>query len=331
MKRFMGFLALVLVIGVGWYFYQLEDRKQSKVAEVLEPQNSETPKWREILTNDLANPGERSTALVKLAQAKDSLALEFAKKWLYSSSEIEREAAIQALPLFDDKEVIERLKENWVKLSEIEKIHLLKALVENPSQSRKTWLAELGTDLSTPDGILARFLIQRSAAGLIEPMGRLPEVTQQRLLGLLVLRAPSDLGVIDWLIELADNSPSESMRAFAIRNIGMAKAKKYSPQLKKLAHSKVVDIRSAVLEVIPQLCPTDRWEIMNETARKESNQLVLRRLLDSLSYLKGKDANQILQIVQNREASLITALKPKIDETKKDLEGSHIANRCDRQ
>src|SRR5262249_15867370 len=139
---------------------------------------------------------------------------------------------------------------------------------------------------------------------------------------------PSSSDVRTLELALVGQTKYPQIKASAIRRLSAQNTKELATEIHKLTKDQAPEVRAAAIEAIPFVCPTDRWATLEESAKIESNNIVLRRLMDTLSLLKSQGADSVLRTVEARLAKLTEDLRQKATETRKDLHSPPNTNRC---
>ncbi len=262
------------------------------------------------------------------ASAADPKTLALAKDFAASESPTKRMAGMTVLTRFSDQDSLETLKAHFSSLSQTQQAQIIQKLRAALTPARKEWLATV----DGPTAAVTKIYDARDETELSVGLKELKSLSLDGQMAAVSSMSEKDLQAPQkkWLMSQAFEAREPRLRIVAINKLAELKVPEFSSSLSKLSRDPEKSIRIAAIEAVTLLCPKDRWTLIQERAEHENDPLVLRRLLDSLSYLRGTKAQQSVETIKKRSSSLPKELLNKIVETDADLKQSNVANRCDK-
>jgi hypothetical protein len=350
-KTYLLAAAAVTVLGAGFWFMTKTAQTPTTATTTTEATTTDNefganqndlqakldiPKLEAVIQITTHKDNVRVAAMKSLSETKNTVAFEEAMKWAQGKNTALRRGALVALTHYADDQIIPFFDKKISGLSENEQILFLNAFVKNTTSGRTQWLQSLSAKAAATDakptdtftGIAATVFSDTTTEATTFAIEKLPPPTQMRLLTALMSREKKTPVFTQYLVRTVENGASVQLQSSAIRYLARIKSIENAPRLERWVKHRAPEVRAAVLESLPELCPTNRWQIINMVAKFERNDFVLRRLLDTLSFLQGQQADEAVNTVQARSASLSGPIQKRIASAKKDFVATKRGDSC---
>lgn len=335
------FAALVIVTAAAFYFLQNRSTEVAVPEGQIMTEELQLQQDREALKNPNATPNQIYGAMIRLAQKNEEVAHDEALKRSSDTNPFLRGGAAQALGHFDDEASKDALK---------------KLLNDNEKSVRLFAVQGLGTKT---DSLHEQELQQLLKSSQLDPMMEVEiytsllktgsdETKQQALTNLLriakageddvnteasqrlITYAPDNEQVLDVIRRKISAAKNERVTAVGTRYLSSRNDPWVRPILKTLSNHSSPTVRSAVIQSLHRVCPADRWEILDSMLAKETDNTVLKLILEEPMYLMGERAKAFVDKAAKKEG-LSESDQKILAETREKVEAGGSEELCQSQ
>ena len=113
--------------------------------------------------------------------------------------------------------------------------------------------------------------------------------------------APRNEKTKKMLYRKISNPDNEQIVGIGIRILSQARDPWLPPKLKKLARHESPMIRKSVIQSLHKHCPADRWDLMKNIAKDETNKSVIETLIREATLLSGDEAKSFFKMLSEKE------------------------------
>ncbi len=338
----LGLTLVILVIAAAaaWFFLKNKTAKPEVASNQIVTEEMQLEQDRDALRSSSATPNQVYGAMIRLAQKNEDMARDAALKRATDENAFLRGGAAQALGHFDDNESKETLK---TLLSDKESSVRLFAIQGLGAKTDNLREQELRALLSSPElfpmmevEIYTSLLKSGSEQTKDEALGALlriasqgEEETHTEAAQRLITLAPENNRVLDLIRKKISAAKNERLTAVGTRYLSSRNDPWIRPILKTLSTHPSAMVRSAVVQSIHRVCPSDRWEILEKMLAREEDLNVQKLILEEPMYLMGDQAKAFLSKAASSDLSA-DAKKIVADATEK-VEAGGSQELCEQQ
>lgn len=277
-----------------------------------------------ILQNEKSSDLEVTAALARLSSTRNPLALKEALKRVKSSVPPVRSGAIRALGYFDTPEANQELAE-LAKTSDPQvRGDVIASVSMVPSPQREKILLELEKqkDLSPQESFQIKIKLmqisqseQKKNELLQQVISKIEkEQDNQQVIGLasqVLMMSSRNPVTIRFLEKVLATGKPKQLVPIAINQLASSQPEQMMKQLPNLLHSSDLSMRKNALQLIAQLCPKDRWSILEAQIKQEKDPEVRMQVIQIAGRLGGEKAksflNRLIEIKSLNEGELNNA------------------------
>lgn len=300
-------VALLVLAGLFVFNRSATKNKDSKIQRAADPDKNDHQILKGYLKDGNAPESEVYGAVIRLAQAGDSISLEVAKKLTQSKSKMLREGAAQALGYFPDTEIRDSIVRLTLDPDESVRVFAYESLSVMKSAERLTWLESRQKEKSlTPTEKVALlgslYQLQpkdeKKKVYLDELMsvGRGSNAELSKKAALKVMQVSGQESIVkDFMIDRVRNSKDEAVMSVAIRRLANRSDPWIRDQLGELVKSNLAQVRIAALQSLHRACPAQRWSIIESVVKYEKDTSVLQKAFEATLFLEKSKSEEFLQ------------------------------------
>lgn len=296
---------------------------------------------REALEGGGVAPQDRFGALVRMAQRQEPVAREKALQWVNDPDALVRQGVANALGQYDDGISLKNLITLTGDKDRSVRLQAIRALGHRPSVERVQRLEELAgapahsVQLDPELELLRQQSLFKAATG-----PRAEEIRQKALQALLrsgdrgaeaaASLAPRAPGVLEFLRKRATRStePGDAVGAAnAIRHLTVVGDPWLSENLSALWKRQDTEVRRAVLQSLPSICPGGRWKLIREGLLVAKEAAVQSAALEALSAFPGEEARALL-LEAGKSPELAPAARERLPAAKASVESASGRDPC---
>lgn len=321
LKVILGVVVLVVLVIIGW--------------NLINSQKGLTPQMKAdkaILDNENSQPHEVYQALRRLSRQNVKSAKGEAMDRMRDPSPMVRAAAAEALGHYEGNDVISAIKELMDDSSPTVRSRAVIGLGYRGSIEREKLILEfLKKEGRTIEEKVASY------EGLIR-MKQTPDVVEDAIKRMVeyvltgqsrqhiqasytvMSLAPSHPAVVDMLKQKLLDKKDRSIVAVALRHLSAVDSAWLENKIQPFVADKDMSVRRAVLDVIPSVCPKNRWEIIEGIFGSKANQPLFESAIRTLQAMPGKKSSGILKNAIDKnifDTGLVEAAKQALVETER--------------
>jgi hypothetical protein len=299
MTNLIRFLLFAIIIGLfGYYLWQQTQVNQAKKEEPKTLPRPTLPKVdpgveadRKLLMADSKDIFSVKTALLRLAKKKDSLAKGEAMKRAEDPNEIIREAAAEVLSYYPDEMTFIRLQKLARDKNDLVSSTAIKSICAIPGPARLQFLREFKKQdklwLSQKTAIhLCLLKISNSSQEKVTAFKSLKKIIgngkdryQTDAATALIQMMPTDPRVVTMMRVFINKGADRGLEAFSVYQLAQQKDPWLSKNLHRVLFHKERELRRAGLNVLPILCPMNRWLLLTNFFKKKKIGSLFKRVL----------------------------------------------------
>jgi HEAT repeat protein len=306
----IGVLLIVIVLSGTAFWYFSKNKKPLNPNESFEAMLEND---RFNLTNKDATEPEIQVALLRLSREKDPAALTGAKYHLRSPNQTVRAAAVEALGYYEGEEVEALLAEALKSEEKVIRHSAIKGLAHLNNNSRKRLLEEYLQQtnvteqerISVYDG-LGRMATGEDKSAIVKKLVAIANSSDSPESNDAAFRAASmdpegeDVRKMFRAKVLAGRN--ETVMAVGIRHLAGIKDPWIGENLKTVLRHPKSEIRQAVVQTFHELCPANRWVVIERIFVEDKDQAVLKKTVEETGLLHEDEGTQLLEkIYENKK------------------------------
>jgi len=293
-QKFVPAIIVTALLFAAAVFYLTRSREATSPPTEAERFRIQLAADLDTLMNPKAAHRDQISALLRLANEKNSLSKEKAKEWSNSSTLGLRAGAAEALGLIDDEESRTQVK-TLIKVEKNPTVlsRLAIGLAHKYSPERLKFLEDLAAQNKSASELRVNILsslikISQDDKVKNEAFSELLKIAKSKGDPTLSSRAytsamslgPRKAEVAALIRERVLSSSNEQEKALGFRHLALIKDPKAQEVFEKFVSSESSFLRRTAIEMIPTLCPKDRWQILNERIKSDRDRSVVGVVID---------------------------------------------------
>lgn len=301
-KGFLSAVLLLILISVGVEFaLHRESTPPKKMTDL------------EALQDPEASFERYRDALMNLAKAQHPAALKAALTQRKARSVLRRMTVAEALGYFPDDVALEAILELLQDRSETVRVRALRGLAHFSSPRRVQILqdrARAGERLpvyeraAVYESLLSVSRSKRDRERAIEYLAdyaaKGTDPDHDNAAFKLATEAPRSLESVFALKQKLFKTKNKKLKAIAIRNLKTLDPKWLAPRLIRLSKDRRPLVQVAVIHALPDVCPKNRWLILEEVLKRTQNQQVFLEALKAPLAVGGEGALEHAKAVYSK-------------------------------
>lgn len=359
MKNIKYLFVLIVVVATGFFISKnFEFGKKTAIEEQFAAD-------LEIINDEQANPDQFIRSMIRLGKAKNQTAFEVAQKRYQDTNQLVRAACFETIGFYDKPEAIQVLSagladaEKVVRLAAArgvarvatpERIEMILSKIKDDANSGGKDSAKSDGKDAAQSGAKDATMTTQEKIELLAALSRIggEKEIQMALDWLLQFAksgdkldhadatfraaaiAPSDARVLALLKSKLQGSKDARVVGFALRHLASLRDAAVMSDLKKYLDDMNPDIRISAIQSTALSCAPNRWKLLEDKAKNESDPRVLKALIDAPKIILGVEATNFLAQIAGQSqlpADLIELAKKNAEEVKRNEKNSPCANR----